>query len=103
LAFFLSIGIDRSLGPFNTKAAESKSTAVLLLEATVHIWLLGVLGYAVRNIVELIPFPLDGVAGYDHSRLGELKNAALFSVTVLVFQKNLAARLQYLYSRMVRF
>jgi hypothetical protein len=99
-AFFLSVSLDRALGKF--EPAERTPTFVLLLQAAIHIWFLGVLSYVVKNLVEMIPFPLDGVKGYQHSRLGELHNATLFSVVVVAFQKNLAARLLYLYTRFTK-
>jgi hypothetical protein len=87
------------LGPFDAKKAASKSTARLILEVVLHIWTIGVLVYIARNVVELIPFPLNGVHGFEHKRVKELSNAAVFTFVTLFFQKNLRARMEYTYER----
>ena len=44
--------------------------------------------YILRNIVEKIPFPLDGVAGYEHKRVSEIKGGVLIAFAVITFQPN---------------
>ena len=51
-----------------------------------------------KNIVELIPFPLNEIYGYEHLRLKELHSAAIFTFAILYFQENLQKKLKYLYS-----
>ena len=99
-AFYVSMFIDKLLGKFDPEIADKTSTTRLLFECIFHVWCLGVLTYAVKNIVELIPFPLDGIYGYDHRRLKELDSAAIFSVIIIVFQKNLYDKLEYVYKRL---
>lgn len=99
LAFVISLSIDRVLGRFDTDKADKTSTPVLMLGAVANLWCVGVLAYLARNVVELIPSPLDGVHGFRHAWLGELRGASVFTVTTLVFQKNLSARLTYIYKR----
>jgi hypothetical protein len=97
LAFFISGSIDKWLGKFEAKAR--KSTLRLAAEVILHIWCIGVIVYIVRNIVERIPFPLNGIRGFEHRRVKELSNAAVFTFVMLFFQKHLRHKLEYLYER----
>jgi len=99
LGAVLSITIDRQLGKFDKEEADEKSTAQLYGEVLLHFASIGILMYIVRNVVEWIPFPLNGVFGYDHMRLNELRNAGLFGVIFFLFQTNLREKLVYLSKR----
>ena len=99
LGAVLSISIDRQLGTFNKQEADLKSTAQLYGEVLLHFASIGILMYIVRNIVEWIPFPLNGMYGYDHMRLNELRNAGLFVIIFFLFQNNLKDKLVYLSKR----
>jgi hypothetical protein len=95
----LSIFIDRKLGKFDPKDADEKHISRLYGEVLLHFVSIGILMYVVRNTVEWIPFPLNGVYGYDHMRLNELRNAGLFGVIFFLFQNNLREKLVYLSKR----
>lgn len=101
LAFFISGSIDKWLGKFDKKSEETarKSTLRLAAEVILHIWCIGVIVYIARNVVEHIPFPLDGLRGFEHKRVKELSNAAVFTFIMLFFQKHLRNKLEYLYER----
>ena len=99
LGAILSISIDRQLGKFDSEEADLKSTAQLYGEVLLHFASIGILMYIVRNIVEWVPFPLNGIFGYDHMKLNELKNAGLFGVIFFLFQNNLKDKLVYLSKR----
>ena len=99
LGAVLSIVIDRYLGKFDSDEADDKSTAQLYGEVLLHFASVGILIYIVRNVVEWIPFPLNGMYGYDHMRLTELRNAGLFGVIFFLFQNNLKDKLIYLSKR----
>jgi hypothetical protein len=45
---------------------------LLLLEVLLQISAIGVLIYLLRNITALIPFPLNGIYGFDHSKMNRL-------------------------------
>lgn len=99
LGAVLSITIDRQIGKFDPLEADKQSTAALYGEVLLHFACIGILMYIVRNLVEWIPFPLNGVGGYDHMKLNELKNAGLFGVIFFLFQNNLRDKLIYLSHR----
>ena len=101
LAFFISVNLDNLYGKFDKKNEDTKNTVLILLEIIAQIWFLGVIIYIFRNIVELIPYPLDGILGFDHKRVKELHTASIFSVILILFQKQLQEKLQYFYNRII--
>jgi uncharacterized membrane protein len=99
LAFFLSSYIDKKLGAFDEKAADKKKTITLIIECIIHVYLIGVLVYVVRNLMEFLPFPLDGYQGFIHLKVKELTNATVFVFIFLIFQYNLRGKLNYIRKR----
>lgn len=53
--------------------------------------MVGIYIYVCRNLIELVPFPFQGVYGYDHMRLKEMTgvNNFVLGFTVLYFQDSL--------------
>jgi hypothetical protein len=98
-AFALGVSLDRAIGPFDPAVADKKTTRRLMGECIAHIWLCGVIVYLTRNVVERVPFPLDGVAGFVHGKVKELTNAAVFTFVFMYYQKNLRDKLIYLGGR----
>lgn len=72
---------------------DKKSNMVLSLEVLSQIIAIAVLVYIGRNIVELIPFPLDGVNGFVHQRVKELKSGAFMTVFIVMFQYSMQDKL----------
>jgi hypothetical protein len=52
-----------------------------------------------RNVVEMIPSPVDGIAGFQHSRLKELEGGHILIVVTILFQKNLQEKVLLLGER----
>ena len=65
-----------------------------------HFFLIGVSVYFIRNFVQLIPYPLEGVAGYQHHRLKELGGGAILTFMIFMFQDNLTDKVK-IYARRV--
>lgn len=100
IAFFSSVIIDNKLGIFNPKKEDKKSLFRLFMEISLHIYIIGVAIYIIRNIVELIPYPLNGYDGYDHSKLKELGGGVIFIFVFLFYQNYLREKMKYFYTRM---
>jgi hypothetical protein len=66
-----------------------------------HLFFIGVLAYVLRNMVHLIPFPFDGVAGFQHERLKELNGGAVLLFMIFLFQKNLTTKMHAYASRFI--
>lgn len=99
--YFFVIGIavakvfDYVYGDFHKEKYKKHSKLRLFFEIVLHLFLLGVVAYLLRNIVERIPFPLDGVAGFDHELLKELEGGHMMAVVMILFQKNLQDKIVY--------
>jgi len=102
VAFIASAFIDKGLGKFDEKAYAKVSTLQISAEILLHLIFLGVLSYVLRNIVERIPFPLEGFGGFQHVRLKENQGGVVLSFMLLFFQNNLTAKIQYLHKRLIR-
>lgn len=96
----LGMPIDRMLGKFDPREADKKNIVLLLFEIFSQVALLGILVYITRNFVEIIPSPLEGVAGLQHKKLKELGNAAIFVFFLFFYQKYLIDKMNYVYKRM---
>jgi hypothetical protein len=98
--FIISMILDKHFGKFNSEEADKKSTLRLLVEIVLHVCLLGVIIYAVRNIVEKIPSPFEGKYGFQHKKLKELGNASVFIFFLMFYQKHLQEKMNYVYKRL---
>ena len=58
---------------------EKMSKIKLYMYLLLQLSFMAIVFYIVRNTVEIIPSPFNNVAKYDHFRLNELKNGAIFS------------------------
>jgi hypothetical protein len=94
--FFVGILIARIFDAVYGKFDEADfkrdgkiNTLKLTLDLLVHISLYAILFYILRNVVERIPFPLEGFGGYQHHRLKELEGGPIMEIVGLLFQKNL--------------
>jgi hypothetical protein len=91
-AFLFSIALDKFMGPYD----KSKSKARIFAEIALQFALVGIILYVARGLIKKIPFPLDGVHGYTHSALGELRSLPVFVFIFMFFQKNLQTKMNAL-------
>lgn len=99
LAIVVSHYLDRLYGKFDTAKANTKSLAKLYLDILLHFSIIGIVSYFARNIVEIIPFPLNGVYGFSHYKMKELMSGALFASMLIFTQNNLRNKLIYTIDR----
>jgi len=100
-AMVCCILIDKFMGKYDEEIDKRKPVWRIWVDTVLHMWLIGVLIYIVRNVVELIPFPLDGYQGFQHKKVKELGNAAVFTFIVMTYQFYLKGRLNILYSKTI--
>ena len=99
--YFFVIGLlcakvfDLVYGKFKKKDYKDIRKPVLLLDILSHLFLIGIAAYVLRNIVGLIPFPWNGIAGFDHKRLKELSGGTVLAMILLFFQQNLRDKINY--------
>lgn len=101
LALPISVGINTLLfGPFDAEREARKPTLRILVELCLHIWLLGVIIYAARNVVEMIPMPfIDNAYGFERRRVKELATAPVFVYVLLKHQRHLADKMDHIHDR----
>jgi len=70
------------------------------LEILVRLCILGILIYLARNVVERVPFPLDGAFGFEYKRLKELDNEFIFTIPIFIYHTNFSEKIIDLYKRL---
>jgi hypothetical protein len=100
MGFLVAKGLDRVLADYDKINENKKPIWQVILEILVRLCLLGVLIYMARNIVERIPFPLDGVLGFNYKRLKELDNEFIFTIPVFIYHTNFSEKIMDLYKRL---
>ena len=101
MAILCAKAVDNFFQKFDGESEAKKGKVQLTLELVGSVWAFGVLVYVVRNVVELVPFPLHGYQGYDHYRVQELGSAGVFSFTFLLFSNLLKNKIAYYYSHVL--
>lgn len=99
LGIILAKMCDKKLGKFDEKKAEKKSISQHIIELILYLWFIGVVIYIVRNLVPLIPFPLEGVYGFKHLNVKEVTSAAVFTISFMYFQVYYQNKIKYIFSK----
>ena len=99
LALSISKVADNILGEFNEEKEKEKSFLHISIELCISFWMFGVLIYMVRNVVERVPFPLNGYQGFNHLRVKEVGSAGVFSLAFLMFNSFLKSKVAYYYKQ----
>jgi hypothetical protein len=86
-------------GKLNKEKEESKSNKKLVFDIIVKVWLISILAYIIRNVFSSIPFPLQGVQGYDHLRVKEVVNNSILLSFMILFDDNLQYKITILKTR----
>lgn len=92
---------DFAYGDFSQEKYDKRSTLQLFAEVSFHLFAIGIVSYMLRNLVGAIPFPLEGVAGFQHKRLKELGGGSALAILLILFQKNLRNKLTYFANRVL--
>jgi hypothetical protein len=92
LAFLASHWLDQITPPLNKKQPKWRT----FLSVVVQFALIGALIFLSRGLIKKIPFPLEGVSGYIHSQLGELRSLPLIVFIFMFFQRKTQDKMKYL-------
>ena len=98
IAITISIFIDRLIGEFDEHEADKKSTFRIILEIYINLSFIAIAAYIIRNIVHMIPCPLNGLYGFDHTKVKELNGGMVFSFALFYYQLNLNKKIKYLFN-----
>jgi len=89
----------KHFGKFDETKAKKKSIFQHMIELIFLLWFIGVIIYIVRNLVPLIPFPLDGYYGFKHLKVKELTSATFFTISFMYFQVYYQNKIKYIFSK----
>jgi len=67
-----------------------------LVKILIQIILVSIFAYIGRNIVEKIPFPLDGAFGFVHQNLKELNAVGFINIFIYSFQYYMQDKLKFI-------
>lgn len=73
--------IDRKLTPF-----RFRNPFLTLFRVIVVISLIQVMVVFVRRIVKSVPYPLDKVAGYEHSKMADINGGVVIAYAIFIAQ-----------------
>lgn len=94
-------GFDAIMGEFKEENFDDVPLWQLFLQIVTQLFALGIIAYILRNVVKLIPFPFDGVAGFRHQRLKELDGGEVMALVLILFQRNLIDKVLYFVRRVL--
>jgi len=98
---FIAFLFDTVLGNFNEKEYDKKSIGIILGELVLHFFIIGVVVYILRNIIERLPSPVEGIGGFQHKRLKEIGGGVIGTTILIGFQKYLQDKINYCKKRFV--
>ncbi len=79
---------------------EAKSTLRLFLEIVANIFFIAVAFWVARNVIERVPFPLDGLGGYRHARLSTETISQIGTLALILFQTSLMEKIKVFNDRL---
>ena len=107
-AIYYSLGllcaklIDNTLGKFDPEEEKKKSKIRIYSEVLLYVWFNGVVIYIIKNMVELIPVPWNGItvngSVYEHKKVKELSSAAVFIMAFLYYNSHFQGKIKFLYN-----
>ncbi len=102
VGFFVAVYSDKFFVHIFGTEDTDKTNAQLVYEIVIQLVCISILIYIFRNIVQLIPFPLNGVYGFNHFRVKEVSAASLLTITILLFSANFQNKLTVLRNNILK-
>jgi len=96
VGYYFGIYIDYFCLYLFGKNFNEKQMIYLMLEILFQIILVSIFAYIGRNLVEKIPFPLDGTFGFVHQNLKELNAVGFINIFIYSFQYYMQDKLDFI-------
>jgi hypothetical protein len=93
-AYIFSYFLDSFYNYMFDKKNDKKTKLNLIYKIIMMVSLTGIFSYIGRNLIENIPFPLNGVQGFNHLKVKELTSGSLLTVLIIQLQDNLLNNIQ---------
>jgi hypothetical protein len=75
---------------------EEKEIIPLLGEILIILTINGIVAYILRNILQKLPFPFEGVYGFDHMKIMEVRSGAAILVVLMYFATTIVNKIKTL-------
>ena len=95
IGLIITLFYNKVFYKYDPKKDERKSLIRLIFEMIGLVWLGLVIGYIIRNIVELIPSPFDGLYGFNHRKVKELTIASGFVMSMITIASIYGTKFRY--------
>jgi hypothetical protein len=93
-AKYLDKLFNKMLGKIDPKKKYSKMH--IIIDILIQTAITGIISYIGKNLIQIIPFPLNQYHGFDHMRVKEVNSGALLTSFLVMFQTNLQNKIMYL-------
>ena len=97
IGLILTYGLDKFL--FNSssiktddKSIEEMTILWVIITTVLFVGCLGVVSYIGRNLIQMIPFPFEGVNGFEYMRVKEVASGGLLLVFLIAFSQTIAKK-----------
>jgi hypothetical protein len=83
---------------YNFDETEYHNKFLVFLEICAQVAILGILIYLIRNFINILPFPFQGIYGYEHKNVKELQSGGVaVAFGVFYAQENIKTKLNYVF------
>jgi len=83
---------------YNFDPNDNHIKFVVFLEICGQVAVLGILIYLIRNLMNILPFPFQGIYGYEHKKVKELQSGGVaVAFGVFYAQDNIKTKLNYIF------
>ena len=96
LCFVFAFIVSRLVDNFTPKLDKAKPKWITFLEVCFQFGIVAMIVYGARILIKNVPFPLNGVSGYEHSALGELRSLPLMVFIFMFFQVKTQEKMKFL-------
>ena len=83
VATFLNNSVYAKIQIGDIKKDEDKTLPAILTEVLICLTISGIVAYILRNLLQMIPFPFEGIYGYQHMRVTEVRSGMIISMFLL--------------------
>jgi hypothetical protein len=102
-AFIFLIFLDKYIFPdFDEEKEAKKSSLRLILEVCAIVGFTGILSYFFRNFAHAFLFPFEGIYGYSHYRVNEIRSGSLFIAYVILFNNYLQSKISLIKKKVAK-
>ena len=103
---FGAVFLDNYIYPYvsfsKKKIINEKTNFELILETIIFLVINAITAYILRNILQKIPFPLEGKYGFKHMKVREVSSGQILNMIIMIFSRTIRnnfLELQYRFTK----